>query len=360
MDNNLSTLLLETLRKYYHQVQMKNFRPIPCNRNNVQPRDRNYDPHYLEPQYLLSGHLHFLMNELQRNSMAEHYPVRFPDQECAANLHLRRQDLLSTRTAAIDVVLAHQKAIVQLDQELEENSKDIKNVPVHFISERETILSIFVGSLLKEKKKAAEVQPDAPQFIAPRHTPTIVCFLRTHLNQPGMVSCGCKIRECDGFMLQTNRERMELLFAQHRCFGCFLPLSVAGHLKLADCPHPRFCAMCGTNDHHQILCAPRRYLWTGGPAVTYSAALTGRIVGGKGLRIVFTLEVALAPFVLVVQYNDASILGSAIQHQQSLIIFIISFCACANQVIQKQAKQAFYLSMASNQRSNKTAYYLSY
>ncbi|KAK4003910.1 hypothetical protein OUZ56_005659 [Daphnia magna] len=200
------------------------------------------------------------------------------EEECSSNLHLRRQDLLKTRTAAIDVVLAHQKAIVQLDLELEENSKDIKNVHVHFMSERETILNSFVGSLLKEKKKAAEVQPNAPQFVAPRHTPTIVCFLRTHLNQPGMVSCARKIRECDGFMLLTNRERMELLFAQHRCFGCFLPLSVAGHLKLADCPHPRFCAMCGTNDHHQILCAPRRYLWTGGPAVTYSAALTGRIV----------------------------------------------------------------------------------
>ncbi|KAK4037548.1 hypothetical protein OUZ56_029580 [Daphnia magna] len=32
-------------------------------------------------------------------------------------------------------------------------------------------------------------------------------------------------------------------------------------------------------------------------SVTYSAALTGRIVGGKGLRFVFMLEVALAPFV---------------------------------------------------------------
>ncbi|KAK4027982.1 hypothetical protein OUZ56_017145 [Daphnia magna] len=187
------------------------------------------------------------------------------EEECAANLNLRRQDLLRTRTAAIDVVLAHQKAIVQLDQELEENSKDIKNVHVHFMSERETILNSFVGSLLKEKKKAAEVQPNTPQFVAPRHTPTIVCFLRTHLNQPGMVSCGRKIRECDGFMLLTNRERMELLFAQHRCFGCFLPLSVAGHLKLAI--------------------VPTRASVPGGPAVTYSAALTGRIVGGKGLRV---------------------------------------------------------------------------
>ncbi|KAI9557183.1 hypothetical protein GHT06_016993 [Daphnia sinensis] len=180
------------------------------------------------------------------------------EEECAANLQLHRKDLLRARTEAINVVLAHQKAIVQLDQELDENAKDIKNMHVHFISERETLLSSFVGSLLKEKKKAAEDQPDAPQFVAPRHTPTIMCFLRTHLNQPGMVSCGRKIRECESFMLQTNRERMELLFAQHRCFGCFLPLSVAGHLKLADCPHPRFCAICKTNDHHQILCAPRR------------------------------------------------------------------------------------------------------
>ncbi|KAK4012330.1 hypothetical protein OUZ56_021430 [Daphnia magna] len=114
------------------------------------------------------------------------------EEECSSNLHFRRQDLLRTRTAAIDVVLAHQKAIVQLDLELEENSKDIKNVHVHFMSERETILNSFVGSLLKEKKKAAEVQPNAPQFVAPRHTPAIVCFLRTHLNQPGMVSCDRK------------------------------------------------------------------------------------------------------------------------------------------------------------------------
>ncbi|KAI9559429.1 hypothetical protein GHT06_013417 [Daphnia sinensis] len=182
------------------------------------------------------------------------------EEECATNLQLLRQDLLKARTAANDVVLAHQKAVVKLDEELEENAKDLKNVHVHFLSERETILSGFVGSLLHKEKSAQKPpsQPDAPRFVAPLHTPTIICFLRTHLGKPGMLSCGHKILECEDFMLKTNRERMELLFEQHRCFGCFLLLSVAGHVKLADCPHPRFCAICSTTDHHQILCAPRR------------------------------------------------------------------------------------------------------
>ncbi|KAK4017483.1 hypothetical protein OUZ56_032794 [Daphnia magna] len=120
------------------------------------------------------------------------------EEECSNNFQLLRQDLLKARTAAIDVVLAHQKAIVKLDVEL------------------------------------------------------------THLGKPGILTCGREISESEDLMLRTNRERMELLFAQHRCFGCFLPLSVTGHLKMADCPHLRYCAMCGTTDHHQILCAPRR------------------------------------------------------------------------------------------------------
>ncbi|KAI9557133.1 hypothetical protein GHT06_016936 [Daphnia sinensis] len=182
------------------------------------------------------------------------------EEECATNLQLLRQDLIKARTAAIDVVMAHQKAVVKLDEELEENAKDLKNVHVHFLSEREALLSSFVGSLLRKEKATGKTppQPDAPRFVAPLHTPTILCFLRTHLGKPGMLYCGRKVLECEDFMLKTNRERMELLFAQHRCFGCFLPLSVAGHLKLSDCPHPRYCAICDSKDHHQILCAARR------------------------------------------------------------------------------------------------------
>ncbi|KAK4006426.1 hypothetical protein OUZ56_011579 [Daphnia magna] len=191
------------------------------------------------------------------------------EEKCAVNLRLIRQDLLNARTAVIDVVLAHQKVMVKLDHELEENAKDLKNVHVHIHSEKEVLLSSFVGSLLrKEPEKAASKpvsQPDVPRFVAPKHTPSNLCFLRTQLGKPGMWACGRKVSEYEDFMLMTNRERLELLFAQHRCFGCFLPLSVAGHLKLADCPHPR-------------------YLWKGGPAVTYSTALTGRI-GPEGLAV---------------------------------------------------------------------------
>ncbi|KZS03743.1 Uncharacterized protein APZ42_033455 [Daphnia magna] len=59
-----------------------------------------------------------------------------------------RQDILKAPTAAIDVVLAYQNAVVKLDEELEENSKDVKNVHVHSHSEREVLLRCFVGSLL--------------------------------------------------------------------------------------------------------------------------------------------------------------------------------------------------------------------
>ncbi|KAK4045752.1 hypothetical protein OUZ56_033663 [Daphnia magna] len=108
--------------------------------------------------------------------------------ECASNLQLLQKDLLKARTAAIDVVLTHQKNVVKLDEELEENAEDLKNVHVHFLSERETLLSSYVGSLLrKESKKAASKpvsQPDAPRFVAPQHTPSILCFLRTYLGKP--------------------------------------------------------------------------------------------------------------------------------------------------------------------------------
>ncbi|KAK4045806.1 hypothetical protein OUZ56_033797 [Daphnia magna] len=73
-----------------------------------------------------------------------------------------------------------------------------------------------------------------------------------------MWACDSKISECDDFMLRTNLERLELLFAQQRCFEYFLPLSLDGHLKLADCPHPWHCAICDSSDHYQILCAPQR------------------------------------------------------------------------------------------------------
>ncbi|KAK4006594.1 hypothetical protein OUZ56_011750 [Daphnia magna] len=109
--------------------------------------------------------------------------------ECASNHQLIRQDLLNARTEAIDVVLTHQKAVVKLDEELEKNAKDLKNVHVHFLSERETLLSSYVGSLLRKKREKAASkpvsEPDAPRFVVPQHTPSILCFQRTHLGKPG-------------------------------------------------------------------------------------------------------------------------------------------------------------------------------
>ncbi|KAK4024296.1 hypothetical protein OUZ56_009679 [Daphnia magna] len=111
-------------------------------------------------------------------------------EECATNPQLHRKDLLMARTQAIDLALAHQKAVVQLNEDLEDNAKDIKNVYVHFISEQETILNSCVGALLKEGKKTAAAQPEAPQFVAPLHTPTILCFLKTSLDKSAILHVG--------------------------------------------------------------------------------------------------------------------------------------------------------------------------
>ncbi|KAK4024297.1 hypothetical protein OUZ56_009680 [Daphnia magna] len=90
-------------------------------------------------------------------------------------------------------------------------------------TEREVLLSSYVGSFLqKDREKAADkpvTKPDAPRLVAPQHTASILCLLRAHLGKSGMLACGRKIFECEDFMTRTNRQRLELLFAQHHCFG---------------------------------------------------------------------------------------------------------------------------------------------
>ncbi|KAK4037757.1 hypothetical protein OUZ56_029786 [Daphnia magna] len=77
------------------------------------------------------------------------------EKECAGNLHQRQRDLLDAKTAAIDLELAGV-------------SKDLDNVHVHFHSERDALISGYIGSLIrKDCEKASEkpvTKPDAPKF----------------------------------------------------------------------------------------------------------------------------------------------------------------------------------------------------
>ncbi|KAK4003960.1 hypothetical protein OUZ56_005705 [Daphnia magna] len=216
---------------------------------------------------------------------------REKEEECVRNLKENQLQLVQARKEAVDVIYAHQRVVLRLNEEIAQGAEDLVNVQVHYRTEREKMLSGFVGDLLRkirEKEVAENVHvavpiPDAPKFVVPRHTPTIRCFLPEHLEKPGSYRCTLKIAECEEFMTLTNQERLELLFSQHRCFGCFLPVSVAGHNTLPDCPHPR-CYLETITRSSVALGAltrgscrkktERRH----GPAVTYGAALTGRIV----------------------------------------------------------------------------------
>ncbi|KAK4030768.1 hypothetical protein OUZ56_024107 [Daphnia magna] len=101
------------------------------------------------------------------------------------------------------------KLLLETENATHANSIKQQNPLVFYFCERHEECG---GALLKERKKTAASQPEAPQFVATLHTPTILCFLRTHLGKPGMLACVHKILECEDFMLRTNRERIELNF----------------------------------------------------------------------------------------------------------------------------------------------------
>ncbi|KAK4009605.1 hypothetical protein OUZ56_018739 [Daphnia magna] len=226
---------------------------------------------------------------------------REKEEECVRNLKENQLQLVQARKEAVDVIYAHQRVVLRLNEEIAQGAEDLVNVQVHYRTEREKMLSGFVGDLLRkirEKEVAENVHvavpiPDAPKFVVPRHTPTIRCFLPKHLEKPGSYRCTLKIAEYEEFMTLTNQNRLELLFSQHRCFGCFFPVSVAGHNTYPiarilfaiwrPSPDPLW-----PSELLQEAPAERKlnvdvpFFGGGGPAVTYGAALTGRIVGGKG------------------------------------------------------------------------------
>ncbi|KAK4045419.1 hypothetical protein OUZ56_033026 [Daphnia magna] len=126
---------------------------------------------------------------------------REKEEECVRNLKENQLQLVQARKEAVDVIYAHQRVVLRLNEEIAQGAEDL----VHYRTEREKMLSGFVGELLRkirEKEVAENVHvavpiPDAPKFVVPRHTPTIRCFLPEHLEKPGSYRCTLKMAECE-------------------------------------------------------------------------------------------------------------------------------------------------------------------
>ena len=172
-------------------------------------------------------------------------------EECTKNLCDKKHLLMMAREEAVQAVYRHQQMVVRLNQEIDNVCEDLVNVHVHYLKERETVLHKFLGSLLREKKEKEGAilvtlppkMPDVPQYVVPKYTPTVKCFLR-HDVKNGSSCCGLFASECKEFMLLSNADRLKVFLHQRRCFGCFLPVAVAGHARLRDCKHHRYCTVC--------------------------------------------------------------------------------------------------------------------
>ena len=117
-----------------------------------------------------------------------------------------------------------------------------------------------VGVQVEVFKNDTSVARKIPK--APRFTPRIRCFLQHPFSMEEH-----DIGECYYFLTMSNPDRVKMMVGQHRCFGCFQPSALVMH-ELSRCPHPRYCLMCRTPDHHQVLCAPRKVYEDALPAST--------------------------------------------------------------------------------------------
>ena len=191
-------------------------------------------------------------------------------------LHLRRLDTeketdleaVRERSRIVDLEIGtamqevhrFQSIILRLTQEKAGLKEEEDQIHSRYQQRRDEIHEIEKKELRKRKETAgAEVEifksdksvarriPKAPRF-----TPRIRCFLQ----HPFAVE-EHDIGECYYFLTMSNPDRVKLLVGQHRCFGCFQPTALVTH-ELNKCPHPRYCLMCKSPDHHQVLCAPRK------------------------------------------------------------------------------------------------------
>ena len=160
---------------------------------------------------------------------------------------------------AIREVHRFQNVIIKLTQEKDHLKRQEDAIHQRYAQQRDELHKLEMSELRERRTnvgmqmevvKAGTVSRRIPR--APKFTPVIRCFLK----HPFAVE-EHDVGECYLFLTTSNPDRVRILIKQHRCFGCFLPSALVTH-EVNKCPHPRYCAVCKTADHHQALCAPRK------------------------------------------------------------------------------------------------------
>ena len=150
-------------------------------------------------------------------------------------------------------IIAKDVEVTQLQQELTE-TRQLYRQGINRIKDEERthnmqrMMSLGRGRAITMEPSSAR---DPVRILAPKYTPAVPCFM-----PHGWDTSGHSIRECTAFLALSNKKRAEILFQERRCYGCFMPESVVGHTA-AECPHPRYCSRCESDNHQQILCGPK-------------------------------------------------------------------------------------------------------
>jgi hypothetical protein len=158
------------------------------------------------------------------------------------------------KETAIQEAFRFQNLVIKKDRELAQEEENAAEA-VHRHQERRAELIRHFQIMDRRRMITTgmdEDRPDRVRLVAPPHTPRIKCFLSHPLQVEDH-----SVDRCYWFLAMSNPERIELMFRQHRCYGCFFPTAVIGH-ELSQCPHLRYCSRCRSHDHHQLLCGPKK------------------------------------------------------------------------------------------------------
>ena len=151
-------------------------------------------------------------------------------------------------------VLKKDKRIAELHQEIEDTHAfyNKKIGEVHRAERAEYVKRVLaMGRGLCIKNVPEDPPGLAGKVEVPRYTPKVSCFLAHGWDDKPHL-----LRDCSMFLSMSNQQRANLLFKERRCYGCFLSQSLTGHTA-NECDHPRFCNICKSDDHHQLLCGSR-------------------------------------------------------------------------------------------------------
>ena len=171
-----------------------------------------------------------------------------------------RQERIRQLETSLDIRLAELRGHVMTLKIQKETALDEVDVQLHYqVRVRRELERVEVdqrlSSLGRGRTIASSQREDGDFRIvlqAPSSTPSIRCFMVHPIEVENH-----HVDECHFFLSLTNEERVALLIKQHRCFGCFMPSAVVDH-EVGNCPHPKRCNKCQSQEHHQILCGSKK------------------------------------------------------------------------------------------------------